>query len=92
MIKNDEDYLIRRTYTNYGGRKMSADEMMFKTEYNKKEQYEEKGKIKNEKFRGSVYDYVNFNHTTKCVYISGSINMQTLQAINKKVEELGWNE
>ena len=22
MIKNDEDYLIRRTYTNYGGRKM----------------------------------------------------------------------
>lgn len=22
MINNDEDYLIRRTYTNYGGRKM----------------------------------------------------------------------
>ena len=28
MINNAEDYLIRRTYTNYGGRKMSEEKII----------------------------------------------------------------
>ena len=69
-----------------------ADEMMFKTDYNKKEQNEEKGKIINERFRASMYDYINFNNRTKCIEVSGSINMQTLLAISIICTELGWVE
>ena len=37
--------------------------------------------------------YIEFNLTQKKININGNyINLELLKAINKKVEELGWNE
>lgn len=34
---------------------------------------------------------INFIIDTKEIFINKNINMQELQAINKQIEELGWN-
>lgn len=93
MIKNDEDYLIKRTYTNYGGRKMCADEMFEELGYEKQNNPEKEIKyIKNE------FHIIRFWKPSQQIIkqdeqgLYMGITMQELQAINKKVEELGWNE
>lgn len=42
--------------------------------------------------KGTRHQVIWFDLNTQEIYIHNSIMMQELQAINKKVEELGWNE
>jgi hypothetical protein len=71
---------------------MKADEMFEKLGYKKNEiMWEEDNKVH--------YIYYNSNDTeiefsvdSKVISVSNIIYIQELQAINKKVEELGWNE
>ena len=68
-----------------------ADKMFYKTNYNNKLEYIEKGKIIYEEYK-SMNEYMKFKHDKKEIYIEGHITMQELQAINQKCKELGWIE
>lgn len=63
---------------------------------NAKEMFEECGYIKIEnantiEFSRSEEDYINFEKEKKLIGIGFyKINMNTLEAINKQCEELGW--
>lgn len=37
-----------------------------------------------------INGYIKFKNNEKTIDIDGNLTMQELQAINKKVEELGW--
>lgn len=93
---DNTDYLISRTYTNYGGRKMSADEMFKELGYEKELCYynsdvDTVSYIRNKKYSSNV----TFYYRSKTVRVhygkkenDGHITMDILQAINKKVLEL----
>ena len=58
--------------------------------------FEELGYLKNESKNIIAYSdnetLIQFFVNIKNIEIASIINIQELQAINKKVEELGWNE
>lgn len=73
---------------------MSADEMFKKLGY---EKINKKHDFENIKYYKDDYNIMYFDEKDKSFYKSGEydsmcddITMQELQAINKKVEELGW--
>ena len=43
------------------------------------------------RFGGSMFYYINFILEDKEIFISRNLTIDELQAINKQVEELGWN-
>lgn len=75
----------------------TADEMFEKLGYKK---FNKKHDFENIKYYKNEDNILYFDETNKSFYKSGlyddlmydDITMQELQAINKKVEELGWNE
>lgn len=78
---------------------MTAKEMFEKLGY---EYYEDDGFncYKKEKSELAEPDYISFNRLEKEIFVlnksviskCATINMQLLQAINKQIEELGWNK
>lgn len=43
------------------------------------------------RYGGSMFYYINFILEDKEIFISRNLKIEELQAINKQVEELGWN-
>ena len=77
---------------------MSADEMFEKLGYKKLNKKELKSSFDDDflelilcVYEAPMYNFVYF-YNDKTVQFTSSKNMQELQAINKKVEELGWRE
>ena len=69
---------------------MSADDMFEKLGYKKKEAYwKEEKQIHFIEYSTDEIS-IEFSIATKHIMITNLINIQELQAINKKVEELGW--
>ena len=68
----------------------TADEMFEELGYEKKETtWNEKGKKHFIEYNSNDTQ-IQFSLDTKHILITNILNMQELQAINKKVEELGW--
>ena len=68
-------------------RKKSADEMFEELGY--KKNFEDKYRVNYEHIRDGII--INIDRNFKNIKIwNGAINMQELQAINKKIQELGW--
>lgn len=72
-----------------------VDEMFYKKTFEKIERYKE-----NELIEARFETHFLYKENTKIVFDNGSkniemlgtIDLETLQAINEKVKELGWNE
>ena len=71
---------------------MSADEMFEKLGYKKKDTYWKEDKQLHFIEYSTDEISIEFSIATKHIIITNLINMQELKAINKKCEELGWNE
>ena len=69
---------------------MSADEMFEKLGYKKKKAYWKEDKQIHFIEYSTDEISIEFSIATKHIMITNLINIQELQAINKKVEELGW--
>ena len=74
---------------------MSAKEMFEKLGYKQKNidnviYYFKEIHIPN-RFGGSMFYHINFILKDKEIFISKNLKKEELQAINKQVEELGWN-
>ena len=89
---DDASYIIK-SFENFGKEFMmsEADKMFYKTNYNNKLEYIEKGKIIYEEYK-SMNEYMKFKHDKKEICIEGHITMQELQAIIEKCKELRWIE
>lgn len=70
----------------------TADEMFFELDFDKAELQTIDNKYKAENFTKGYEKRITFNLFKKSLSTYGNITMQELKAINKKVEELNWNE
>lgn len=83
---------ILNGYIEYKNKELKgADNLFFETSYNDKKTIVSQGKIIYEQYEAGR-DYIKFKNTGKEIYISGNITKKELEAINRKVEELRWNE
>lgn len=70
----------------------TADEMFFELDFNKAELKTIDNEFVAENFTKVYEKRITFNLFEKSLSTYGNITMQELKAINKKVEEYGWNE